>query len=183
MNLAMPALLALTLAAPAAAQYHPASAPMQADQAGQMRSMPQPAAEPAPMQPVAQQQAASSGEQELMALEESWMKALVAKDAAALNRIIAPDWRAQNQSGSWYDRAALLKSFADGTDRITKANNHDVHVRFIGADLAIVQGRDTEVSTHRGKPSSGEYSWTDIFQKRDGQWVAIASQNTPVTEK
>src|SRR5205085_3057943 len=136
--------------------------------------MPAAAAQPAPMAPAAAQPApmAASGEQELIALEDSWMKALQAGDAATLNRIIAPDWHAQNQSGTWYDRAAMVKSFTDGTDKITKANNHDVHVRFVGADLAIVQGRDSEVSTHRGKSSSGEYSWTDVFQKRDGQWVA-----------
>lgn len=168
MKLAIPALVALSLAWPASAQMTSTTAPP--PQA--MQPMP-PAAQPAPM--------AASGEQELIALEDTWMKALQAGDAATLNRIIAPDWHAQNQSGTWYDRAAMVKSFTDGTDKITKATNHDVHVRFIGADLAIVQGRDSEVSTHKGKPSSGEYSWTDVFQKRDGQWVAIASQNTPVT--
>jgi len=160
MKFAIPALVALTLAWPVSAQT----------------------AAPSAMAPAAQPVAAS-GEQELVALEDTWVKALIAGDSATLNRVIAPDWHAQNQSGTWYDRAAMVKSFTDGTDKITKASNHDVHVRFIGADLAIVQGRDTEVSTHKGKSSSGEYSWTDVFQKRDGQWVAIASQNTPVTEK
>lgn len=168
MKLAIPALVALSLAWPASAQMTSTTA-----EPPEMQPMPAAAAQPAPM--------AASGEQELIALEDTWMKALQAGDAATLNRIIAPDWHAQNQSGTWYDRAAMVKSFTDGTDKITKATNHDVHVRFIGADLAIVQGRDSEVSTHKGKPSSGEYSWTDIFQKRDGQWVAIASQNTPVT--
>jgi uncharacterized protein (TIGR02246 family) len=122
-------------------------------------------------------------EKTLVAMEDAWVNALVKGDSATVEKIVASDWHGQNQSGSWYDRAAMEKSFADGTDKISKINNHDVHVRFVGADLAIVQGRDTETSTHRGKPSSGDYSWTDIFQKRDGQWVAIASQNTPVTEK
>jgi uncharacterized protein (TIGR02246 family) len=129
------------------------------------------------------QTAAGGNEKELVALEDAWVKALMTKDSATLNKIIASDWHGQNQSGEWYDRAAMVKSFADGTDVISKASNHDVHVRFVGTDLAIVQGRDTEVSTHKGKPSSGDYSWTDVFQKRDGKWVAIASQNTPVTEK
>ena len=124
-----------------------------------------------------------NNEQELVRMEEAWAKALVANDAAALNRIIAPDWHGQNQDGAYYDRAALLKSFADGTDKISAMTNHDVHVRFIGADLAIVQGQDTETSTHKGKSASGVYSWTDIFQKRNGQWVAIASQNTPVASQ
>jgi uncharacterized protein (TIGR02246 family) len=179
MKIAIAALLAASVASPATAQYWMASAPMQADA---NRPVPQPVAADTAMTPAAQP-AAQSGEQELMALEDSWVKALQARDSATLNRIIAADWHGQNQSGTWYDRDAMVKSFLNGTDKITKANNHDVHVRFVGTDLAIVQGRDTEVSTHKGKSSSGDYSWTDVFQKRDGQWVAIASQNTPVTEK
>lgn len=73
-----------------------------------------------------------------------------------------------------------MKSLAEGTDKNSAMTNHDVHVRLVGADLAIVQGQDTETSTHKGKSASGAYSWTDIFQKRDGRWVAIASQNMPV---
>lgn len=147
MKLAIPALLALTVAAPAAAQ---------------------PAATP-------------GNEQELVNMETAWSKALVAKDVAALNKIMASDWHGQNQTGKLADRAAAIGAISDGTDTISTMTNHDVHVRFVGADLAIVQGQDTETSTHKGKPTSGVYTWTDVFQKRDGQWVAIASQGTPVT--
>lgn len=158
MKLAIPVILTLSMASPLAAQ--PAS----------------PAPAPAPA-------AAPTGEQELIKMEEAWSKALVAGDSAALNRIVAPDWHGQNEDGAYADRAAMIRSIADGTDKITTMTNHDVHVRFIGADLAIVQGQDTETGTHKGKPANGVYSWTDVFQKRDGQWVAIASQNTPVKPK
>lgn len=147
MKLAIPALLALTLGAPVAAQ-------------------------PA---------ATGGNEQDLVNIEAAWSKAVVARDVAALNKIMAADWHGQNQLGLYSDRAAAVKALADGTDAVSAMTNHDVHVRFVGTDLAIVQGQDTETSTHKGKPTSGTYSWTDIFQKRDGQWVAIASQGTPVT--
>ena len=118
-------------------------------------------------------------EQDLINMETAWAKALVAHDTAALNRIVAPDWHGQNQGGKWYDRAAMVSSVGT-TDKYSAMTNHDLHVRFVGADMAIVQGMDTETSTHKGKSSSGVYSWTDIYQKRGGHWVAIASQNTPV---
>jgi len=118
---------------------------------------------------------------ELVAREASWSKAMVAKDMDALKDIIAPDWIGQNQSGKQTTRAQLLESIASGEDKATSMTNHDVHVRIVG-DLAIVQGMDTEVSTHKGASSSGTYSWMDVFQKRGGKWVAIASQNTPLTK-
>jgi hypothetical protein len=43
-----------------------------------------------------------------------------------------------------------------------------------------VVGSDTEKSTYHGKDSSGQYSWTDVFVKRNGQWQAVASQSTKV---
>jgi hypothetical protein len=58
--------------------------------------------------------------------------------------------------------------------------NHDLHVRFLGSDHAIVQGMDNETGVRKGKAVKETYSWTDIYEKRDGKWVAVASQNTPI---
>ncbi len=125
---------------------------------------------------------AATPSDELIAKEASWSKAMVAKDMPALKEIIAADWIGQNQTGKMTNRAEFLAGLSSGEDKISSMNNHDVHVRIIG-DLAIVQGMDTEVSTHKGASTSGTYSWMDVFQKRGGKWVAIASQNTPVSKK
>lgn len=185
MKLAIP--LAILVATPALAQVPLSSHPMRPAE-----EMLQPAAQPAPMDngkmqaaptdsdsPQAAAKPAPSGEQELIRMEEAWSKALVAGDKEALNKIIAPDWKMQNERGVQTDRTSYFQHF--GENKFSAMTNHDVHVRFVGDDLAIVQGLDTETSTHLGKSTSGTYSWTDIFQKRDGQWMAIASQNTPVT--
>jgi ketosteroid isomerase-like protein len=55
----------------------------------------------------------------------------------------------------------------------------EMKVRVFG-NTAIVVGSDTEKSTYHGKDSSGQYSWTDVFVKRNGQWQAVASQSTKV---
>jgi hypothetical protein len=47
----------------------------------------------------------------------------------------------------------------------------------------VVQGYDDETSSEKGKDTSGTYSWTDVFQKRNGHWVAVASQTTKVPAK
>jgi ketosteroid isomerase-like protein len=125
---------------------------------------------------------AATPSDELIAREASWSRAMVAKDVAGLKDIIAPEWIGQNQSGKPLTRAEFLAGITSGEDKVSSMTNHDVHVRIIG-DIALVQGMDTEVSTHKGVSSSGTYSWLDVFQKRAGKWVAIASQNTPVTAK
>ena len=126
--------------------------------------------------------ATAAPETELVALEASWSKAVVAKDTAAVSRIVAADWVGQGADGGRATKTKMLADLKTGADSATMMTNHDVHVRIIG-DLAIVQGADDEKSMHQGKDVSGTYTWTDIFQKRAGHWVAIASQNTPVKPK
>jgi hypothetical protein len=182
----LPIPLVFLMATPAFAQV-----PVSTHAMRPAEEMLQPAAQPAPSDngsvqaamesdsPQAAPIATPTGEQELIKLEEAWSKALVAGDKAALGKMIAPDWRMQDERGTHTDRAGYFQHF--GEDKFSAMTNHDVHVRLIGSDLAIVQGLDDETSTHLGKSTSGTYSWTDIFQKRDGAWVAIASQYTPVT--
>jgi hypothetical protein len=124
--------------------------------------------------------AAGNNPQDLVNMEAAWAKAAVARDSAALTRIVAPDWKGQNEHGKIYDRAAMIHQTTAGEEKLTSMVNHDVHVRFIGNDHAIVQGMDNESGVKKGKTVNEVYSWTDIYEKRGGQWVAIASQNTPV---
>jgi ketosteroid isomerase-like protein len=126
--------------------------------------------------------AADDPKAELIKLEADWSKASVAKDAATITRIIAPDWVGQGQDGTPNTRDKVLADMKSGKDVATSMTNHDVKVRIIG-DIAIVQGADDEKSTHEGKDSSGTYTWTDVFQRRGGHWVAIASQSTPIKKK
>ena len=118
--------------------------------------------------------------QDLISLEAAWSKAAVARDAAALRRMVAPDWTGQDEHGKMINRAAMIKHTVADEGRLTSMTNHDVHVRFIGNDHAIVQGMGNVSGVSKGKKFDKVFSWTDIFEKRGGTWVAIASQDTPV---
>jgi ketosteroid isomerase-like protein len=126
--------------------------------------------------------AANDPRDELVKMEANWSKAIVARDVAAVGAIVAPDWAGQGSDGTLSNKVKMLADMKKGVDTSTSMVNRDVHVRIIG-DLAIVQGSDDEKSKHNGKDSSGAYTWTDVFQKRAGHWLVIASQSTPVTKK
>ena len=66
--------------------------------------------------------------------------------------------------------------------KTTAIKDHDVVVRAFG-NIAVVQGYDDARGAHKGRDSSGTYGWTDVFQNRNGHWVAIASQTTKVAAK
>jgi hypothetical protein len=122
----------------------------------------------------------SSTQESLVKLETTWSQAMVDRNAAIVDGILAPSWTAQDTSGKPSNKRQLLDDLKSGKLRITSMANHDVHVRVYGA-LAIVQGADTEKSSYAGKDTSGEYTWMDVFMKHDGKWHAVASQNSHVT--
>jgi len=119
----------------------------------------------------------SATQQKLVDTETAWSKAFVAKDTAAISGIVADDWSGQNPSGKSEDKAALIADVKTGTSVATEMTNHDVRVRVMG-NLAVVQGADDEKSSYKGKDTSGAYTWMDVFEKRGGKWMAVASQVT-----
>lgn len=118
--------------------------------------------------------------QDLVNIEAAWAKAAVARDAAALTRIVAPDWHGQNHRGKYTDRTTMIHETVAGDVKLSAMTNHDLHVRFLGNDYAVVQGMDNESGTLKGKTVHEVYSWTDVYEKRGGHWVAIASQSTKI---
>ena len=58
---------------------------------------------------------------------------------------------------------------------MTSATMGDMKVRVLG-DTAVVTGSDDEVTMTNGNKSSDHYVWTDVFVKRNGKWLAVASQ-------
>ena len=124
---------------------------------------------------------AANDPKEIVAMEAAWAKAEVTRDGAALSRILAPDWHGRNEKGVYYDRTAMIHDNTVGSrEKLTSMTNHDLHVRFLGPDHAIVQGMDDESGVKNGKKINEVYSWLDVYEKRGGHWVAIASQNTKV---
>lgn len=115
-------------------------------------------------------------------LEAKWSAASLTQDTKFVDSILAPDWVGRGWSGKQANKGKALAEMKDPTSKTTAIKNHDVVVRVFG-DVAVVQGYDDETSTDKGKDSSGTYNWTDVFQKRNGHWVVVASQTTKVTAK
>jgi len=119
-------------------------------------------------------------QQKLVDMEAAWSKAMVEKDTAAISSIVADDWTGQNPGGKTEDKAAMIADVKSGDAAATEMTNHDVRVREMGK-IAVVQGADDEKSSYKGKDTSGAYTWMDVFEKRGGKWMAIASQVTKTT--
>lgn len=126
-------------------------------------------------QPKADSDAAIS--QTLQSIERAWLNAEKNHDVAAFEKIVADDWIAITPDGNNQtkaERAAEIKS-----SNIVSVTMGDMKVRVFG-DTAVVTGSDDEIIMKDGKKSSGHYVWTDVFVKRNGKWLAVASQTAQI---
>jgi hypothetical protein len=114
--------------------------------------------------------------QELVRLEQAYSKALITKDRAFLEAYYAPDFRGGNYMGFW-TKSTMLKAVLDDRYSVHSMDLSRVEVRISGK-VGIVQGVSTEVTRINGKDTSGRWGFTDVFEHRDGRWVAVASHTS-----
>ena len=126
-------------------------------------------------QPKADSDAAIS--QTLQAMEQAWLDAEKNNDAAAFEQIVADDWIAVNPDGKSRTKAETAAEIK--TAHVLSATLGDMRVRVFG-DTALVTGTDDEITMTDGKKSSDHYVWTDVFMKRNGKWLAVASQTAQI---
>jgi ketosteroid isomerase-like protein len=123
--------------------------------------------------------AAPGDEAKLKAIEVAWGKALVKADTNAIKTFTAPEWTFQGSGPKPQTRAEALADLASGKEKLTSYAVRDLRVKVIG-DVAYVAGYDDEKSSYDGKDTSGTYGFLDVFQRRNGKWVALVTQGGKV---
>jgi len=121
-------------------------------------------------------------EQELITLENGWADAVVKKDVAFLDRILADDYLFTDPFGTVFNKAQTLASVKSGDDVVTSAVNDDMKVRVYG-DVAVVTGRWTSKETLKSTDISGQQRWTDTWVKRAGRWQCVAGHSSRIAQK
>ena len=106
-------------------------------------------------------------------LNRAYIDAVQGSDVARFRQLLAEDFLCSNPDGSLVDRDAFLVQTGRPVT-ISGLEAHDVDIRVLG-DVAIVHGRTTYTLAD-GSPGAGRY--TDVWERRDGQWLAVAAHVT-----
>jgi len=110
-------------------------------------------------------------EKQLMQIEQDWANAVISKNTSALEAIVADDWMGIS-GGKTRDKRKLLAQIQSPDNKVESIKLVDMRVRVFG-DTAVVTGGAEEKS--KGAASAELSLWTDVFVKRGGKWVAVAS--------
>lgn len=109
----------------------------------------------------------------IAALEDQWIQAVIKRDAAAFNRLLAPAF-VYTEDDRVYTKEQLINEVTTGTDTVTAGRNEDLKVRVHG-NTAIATGWLILIGRGSGKPFERRYRYTDTWQRINGRWQVIAA--------
>jgi hypothetical protein len=106
-------------------------------------------------------------------LNRDYIDSVQNSNVRRFDEILAPDFYCSNPDRSLVDRAGFLKQTAVPVV-IRNLRAEDVMIRIMG-DFAIIHAR-TSYLMPDGSAGGGRY--TDMWARRDGQWLAVSAHVT-----
>jgi ketosteroid isomerase-like protein len=125
---------------------------------------------------VAVQASGSATVSELEHLEQQLAATYKAGDCDAWGAMLAPEWSVIHISGTIITKAEALRMCKEERPTFEELKADDIRVRLYG-DTAVVTGRTTAKTTGANAVALA-IRFTDVFVRREGRWLVVASQAT-----
>src|SRR5262249_52585348 len=114
-------------------------------------------------------------------LELNWALAIVNKDTAALDRVLAKEFNGTSPTGYTYSREMAIADLKNGVYDVTMMDLDQVDVSVFG-NTAVAFTSQTEISKYGDEDFSGHYHYTDVWIKKNGRWQVVASHGSKFNE-
>jgi ketosteroid isomerase-like protein len=116
-------------------------------------------------------------EEQIRKIEREWLDAMVKRDGTYLQKIETDDFTITGPDGRMLSKAENLKDATSGETVFDNIQIDSLKLRFYG-DTAVVNGVGTVKSHTKSEHGTGQYSWTDVFVKTNGEWKAVSAHVT-----
>ena len=118
---------------------------------------------------------ATSVERALFRLEDQWTRALVRRDSAGFDRLLAPRF-VYTENDQVMTKRQLIDAVVHGSDTVESAANEDMKAYVYGSTAVVtgwlvVKGRGKEGTFNR------RYRYTDTWVQRSGRWQVVAAHD------
>lgn len=113
-------------------------------------------------------------EEHLKSLVRQWDEAIVKRDAATLDHLLADEF----EFVGGVKKAAYLNSIkTQAADAMTSAVSTNLQV-LVYDNTAVVTGLDTISGQNKGQPYTSKWLYTDVWVKRDGRWQCVRTHSS-----
>jgi len=126
-------------------------------------------------------------EAEITRLENEWATGSQKHDAEAVRKILADDLVITYPDGNTGTKSSELSDIESGALTADGWLVSDTKVTVLSGDAAVITGRSVikngkykDAKSKKAIDVSGEYRFTDVYARRNGQWQAVASQTTKI---
>jgi hypothetical protein len=123
---------------------------------------------------------APSDNAEVRAAAQAFDDAQLHGDRAVLERMLAPDFLLVHGSGRIGDKKDFIDGFTDPNAHLDPFDIRDRLFLRPTADTAIVGGEAWVTGTDHGKAFKQHFRYSDYFARRNGAWMVVYTQVTPL---
>jgi|GEM_PF-764735 len=123
-------------------------------------------------------QAENGVKDELVRLERQQWDAFKKKDKTALAAILAKDYFDFGSDGREDRTFSLTRGYMSDEQDLVEFSMEDAQVKVLDDHTALLTYRGTYRGTERGKPNSGSAFYSDLYQKQNGKWLSVFTQDS-----
>jgi ketosteroid isomerase-like protein len=110
-------------------------------------------------------------------LERNWAAAIVNRDLATLERLLATDFNGTSPNAHTYSREMAIADLKSGVYVVDKMDLDEISINVFG-NTAVAFTSQEEKSKFANEDFSGHYHYTDTWVKRNGRWQVVASHGS-----
>jgi ketosteroid isomerase-like protein len=127
----------------------------------------------------AQSDSDAAARTKVIALEKAWNQAYKVGDSKALSSLLDDSLVLIEDDGSLKDKAQFLASIKGPTANEEQVAPESLNV-YIHGQTAIATGVFAAKGTHNGKPYVHRERFVDTWILKNGNWVCVATNATPI---
>ena len=118
---------------------------------------------------------------EIIALENQRVAAMIAGDESTLDRILADDLIYTHSTARVETKAEFIGNVTSGRTRYVSFERYDVNIRDYG-DTAVVTGHAKLQVTASDRDLEFQVRFLDVYCRLNGSWQMVAWQSTKIPD-
>src|SRR5688572_25532388 len=126
---------------------------------------------------------AAGPEDSVKQAETEWAKAVVKKDYAVLEKVLADDMAYTHSDGRLDTKKDYIESLKSGKQTYDAAEHQSIDVRMLARDVALVRARLRMTAAAGGKPAApANFSVLRVYKLNKGQWQLTGHQSARLAQ-